>query len=188
MNESISYVTAELRKTADDARTAFGALTAAQLNWKPAEKSWSVGQCFDHLITTHSLYLPLFERLAKGETTPTFWERASPFSRFFGRYLIRSLSPDNEKKMKTSAKALPSTSEIDGRIIQMFCDHQNKMIEHLQKLSANVEPAKMIITSPLVGVVTYSLDDCFTILVVHCQRHYGQAKHVTEAKGFPVPS
>jgi len=188
MYERIKSVTSDLERVATDARERFSGLSSDQLNWKPAEKRWSVGQCFDHLITTHSLYLPLFERLAKGETTPTFWERASPFSRFFGRYLIRSLSPDNEKKMKTSAKALPSTSEIDGRIIQMFCDHQNKMIEHLQKLSANVEPAKMIITSPLVGIVTYSLDDCFTILVVHCQRHYGQAKHVTEAKGFPVPS
>ncbi|HTH38149.1 MAG TPA: DinB family protein, partial [Pyrinomonadaceae bacterium] len=66
MSGRIDQVTAELQKTADDARSTFGSLSVEQLNWKPAEKSWSIAQCFDHLITTHSLYFPLFERMAMG--------------------------------------------------------------------------------------------------------------------------
>jgi len=138
------------------------------------------------LITTHSLYFPLFERMANGEVKSTFWGKASPFSGFFGRFLIKSMRPENTKKMKTTSKAEPSISAIDGDIIGRFSEHQHQMIEHLQKLPTDIDPAKTIITSPLMGLVTYSLDDCFTVLEVHCQRHFGQAKRVTETDGFPA--
>jgi hypothetical protein len=185
MDERITSVTDDLKKVADDAKATFGSLSAEQLNWKPAEKSWSVAQCFDHLIKVHSLYFPLFERLAAGDATKTFLEKTSPLSGFFGRYLIKSMRPENLKKMKTTPKAYPSASEIGADIIDRFAEHQNQMIASLQKLPADIDPAKQMITSPLLGVVTYSLDDTFTILVVHCQRHFLQAKRVTENGGFP---
>lgn len=184
MND-LSLLISELEKISEDAQQTFDGLSADQLNWKPAEKSWSVAQCFDHLITTHSLYFPLFERMANGEVKATFWEKASPFSGFFGRFLIKSMRPENTKKMKTTSKAEPSVSAIYGDIIGRFSEHQNQMIEHLQKLPTDIDSAKTIITSPLMGLVTYSLDDCFTVLEVHCQRHFGQAKRVTETDGFP---
>lgn len=175
MNERINFVTTELQKTANDATATFGGLNAAQLNWKPAEKSWSVAQCFDHLITVHSQYFPLFERMASGDIRQSFWERASPLSGFFGRFLIKAVRPDNPKKVKTTSKAQPSQSEIDGAIIERFAEHQNQVIEHLRQLPTDIDPAKTIITSPLLGFVTYNLDDCFTVLETHCKRHFGQA-------------
>lgn len=185
MSERVEQVTSELKKSADDAKATFGSLSAEQLNWKPSTQSWSVAQCFDHLITTHSLYFPLFERLAEGSVSSSFWEKNSPLSGFFGRFLIKGLDPKNQKKMKTTSKAFPSSSEIGGDIIGRFAEHQNSIIEHLRALSADVDPVRTIITSPLLGFVTYSLDDAFTILVVHCQRHFNQAKRVTENEGFP---
>ena len=185
MGERIEQVTAELQKSADDAQSTFGSLSKVQLNWKPSEKSWSIAQCFDHLITTHTLYFPLFEKLANGNVKQTSWENYSPLSGFFGRFLIKSLRPENVKKMKTTAKAYPSASEIDGDIIERYNEHQNQLIEHLRKLPADIDPAKTIVTSPLAGFVTYSLDDCYTILAVHGPRHFNQAKRVMESEGFP---
>jgi len=186
MDNRIENVTRELNAVANEAKTAFGSFPAAQLNWKPAEKSWSIAQCFDHLITTHSLYFPEFERMSAEGVHSTFWQRHSPLSGFFGRFLVKGLDPNNQKKMKTTAKASPSASDIDGDIIERFAEHQQQMIDHLQKLPRDIDPAKTIVTSPLLSFVTYSLDDVFTILVVHCQRHFGQAKRVAEAEGFPA--
>ena len=185
MKNDVSKVCSDLQKVADDARSTFGSLLAAQLNWKPAEKKWSIAQCFDHLVTTHSLYFPLFERLAAGDEKSTFWESYSPLSGFFGSYLIKSLRPENVKKIKTTAKAQPSASEIGGDIIDRYADHQGQMIEHLRKLPPDIDAAKTIVTSPLAGFVTYSLDDCYTILAVHGPRHFNQAKRVMETSGFP---
>ena len=176
-----------MSKLAAEAKEHFGGLSGQQLNWNPVENSWSVGQCFDHLITTHSLYFPLFQQLEKGNIRPSFWKRHSPLSGFFGRILIRSLRPENEKKMKTTAKAQPSGSEIDGRIVEHFCKHQAQLIDHLRKIPADIDAAKTVIASPLLRLVTYSLNDCFTILIVHGQRHFGQARRVMETEGFPEP-
>ena len=184
MND-IKTVCSDLRGVADEAVATFGGLSTEQLNWKPAEKSWSIAQCFDHLITTHSLYFPEFERMANGKAEMSFWEKYSPLSGFFGRYLIKSLDPKNPKKMKTTAKAFPSASEIDGGIIERFSGHQDKMIEYLQKLPSDLDPAKTIVTSPLMGFVTYSLADTLTFVPMHCRRHFNQAKRVMEAEGFP---
>ena len=185
MNGRLDQITSELQKSADDAKATFGSLSAGQLNWKPAEKSWSIAQCFDHLITTHTLYFPLFEKLANGNVKQASWESYSPLSGFFGRFLIRSLRPENVKKMKTTARAQPSTSKIDGDIIERYGKHQAQLIEHLRKLPPDIDPAKTIVTSPLMGLVTYSLDDCYTILAVHGPRHFNQAKRVMENEGFP---
>jgi uncharacterized damage-inducible protein DinB len=185
MKHRIDTVTSDLKNTATDAAAAFSNLSTEQLNWKPAEKSWSIAQCLDHLIKTHSLYFPLFARMAGGHVKPTFWEKTSPLSGYFGRFLIKGLDPENQKKMKTTGKAHPSASDIDDGIVERFCQHQQAMIEHLKKLPDDLEPKTTIVTSPLLGFVTYSLDDTFTILVHHSRRHLNQAKRVSGTKGFP---
>ena len=178
-------VCSELQRVADDAKATFGSLSVKQLNWKPAPKEWSIAQCFDHLITTHSLYFPLFEKLANGNVKQTAFESYSPLSGFFGSYLIKSLRPENVKKMKTTSKAQPSASEIDGDIIERYAQHQGQMIEAIRNVPTNIDPKRTIVTSPLLGIVTYSLDDCYTILAVHGPRHFNQAKRVMENEGFP---
>jgi hypothetical protein len=185
MKNDVSKVCFDLQQVADDASSTFGSLSAEQVNWKPAPKSWSIAQCFDHLITTHSLYFPLFERLASGNATQTFWESYSPLSGFFGRFLIKSLRPENVKPMKTTSKAQPSTSEIDSDIIERYCKHQRQMVETIQRIPTNIDPSKTIITSPLLGLVTYSLEDCYEIIAVHGPRHFNQAKRVMGTHGFP---
>jgi hypothetical protein len=184
MDDRIGRVGAELQKTADDAKEIFGDLSASQLNWKPSEKSWSVAQCFDHLITAHGLFFPRFERFESGDRSQTFWEKHSPLSGYFGRFLIKSLDPKNRKKMKVTAKGRPSASEIDGDIIERFCDHQRQLIDHIGKLPASIDPSTFKVASPLLGFVTYTLGDALVFVPLHCQRHFDQAKRVMEMDGF----
>lgn len=186
MDSRISFTISELQSVANAAERSFGGLTAEQLNWKPAERSWSIAQCFDHLIVTHSLYFQLFDRLASDRYQSSLWERISPFSGFWGRFLIRSMRPENPKKMKTTSKAQPSNSVIGADIIGRYVEHQREMVGHLQRISTGIDPQKTIVTSPLLGIVTYTLDDTLTILGIHSQRHFGQAKRVTDADGFPA--
>jgi hypothetical protein len=181
ISERIASVVSDLDSISVEARDAFGELNAKQLNWKSDEKSWSVAQCLDHLITINSLYFPIFEKLRAGNLPNTFLERVSPLSGFFGRFLIKSMSPENPKKMNTSKKAYPSASEISGDIVEKFADHNRELADHIEKLPHDTDLAR-IITSPLAGFVTYSLDDCLTMLLVHERRHMLQARRVIAAR------
>lgn len=176
-------VVSDLESISGEVRASFGQLTGEQLNRKPDEKSWSVAQCLDHLITINTLYFPIFERMRSGAVPNTFLEKYSPLSSFFGRFLIKSMMPENPKKMKTSKKAYPSASEIDAEIVDRFEDHNRTLAERIARISPDVG-LKTIITSPLAGFVTYSLDDCLTMLVVHERRHVLQAKRVMTDLGF----
>lgn len=184
MNNRIDGLTNELEQVTRGTRAAFGSLSHDQLNWKPIAGGWSIAQCLHHLITINSLYFPLLASMRAGPHKPTFWERYSPLSGLFGKLLIKTLSPEYRRKMKTSPKAEPSTSEIDG-ILDRFAQHQLELIERLRRIPHGVDRQRTIVTSPLLRWVTYSLDDCLTVLVVHEKRHFLQAKRVMEAEGFP---
>ncbi|MEX2570182.1 MAG: DinB family protein [Gemmatimonadota bacterium] len=188
MNARIDQVIASLEQVTMDVRTAFGSLSRDQLNWKPAQGRWSIAQCLDHLIRTNRLYFPSLESLRAGPPTPTFWERYSPLSGLLGKILVRTTSPGYRRKMKTSSKAEPATSEIDAGIVERFARHQDELIGHLRILPSDIDRKRTIVTSPLLRWVTYSLDDCLTILAVHEERHLQQARGVMETEGFPGPA
>lgn len=181
MNDRTHHVIRTLQEVTTEARAAFGNLSAEELNRKPLDGGWSVAQCLDHLITINTLYFPLLDSMRSGPPTPTTWERFSPLSGIFGRLLIKTLSPDSTRKVKTARKAHPSASAIDAGIIDRFTDHQDALIQRVRGVSPGVNHEKTIVTSPLAGFVTYSLADCLTLLAVHEQRHLAQAKRVLTA-------
>ena len=183
MDGRITQITSALTQVADDARATFGGLTTEQLNWKPAEKSWSVGQCFEHLIKTNEQFYPEFEKLAGGGRTNSFFENYSPLTGFFGRFLIKAVSEDSKKAKAPSKKIVPP-SDIDGDIITRFASHIGEVNRKVESC-ADADRKKTVVTSPFLAVFTYSLDDAYTVLVEHTKRHYRQAERVTKAAGFP---
>ena len=184
MEDRIANIGTEIEQIAKDATATFGHLGRDQLNWKLSPKVWSIAQCFEHLITINSLYFPIFVKMRSDDVSNSFLEKYSPLSSIFGRYLIKVLSPDYSKKIKTSKKALPSASDLGGDIIERFNEHQRQLAEHVGQVSPKIDLNRTVITSPLLGFVTYSLDDTLTILTVHERRHFDQAKRVMDADGF----
>lgn len=184
MDERINDITSALTQVADDARVAFGNLTSEQLNWKPAEKSWSIGQCFEHIIKTNEQFFPEFEKLATGTRKNTLFQSYSPFTGMMGRFLIRAVSEDS-KKAKAPSKSIVPPSDISGDIIERFATHiagVNRMIERC----GQADRKRTVVSSPFLSVFTYTLDDAYTVLVEHTRRHFRQAKRVTETAGFPA--
>lgn len=184
MDERITGITSALKQVADDARANFGGLSSDQVNWKPAENKWSVGQCFEHVIKTNEEFYPEFEKLASGARKNSFFENYSPFSGFFGRFLIKAVSEDS-KKAKAPSKRIVPPSEISSGVIDRFASHIDEVNRKIEAC-ATVDRQKTIVTSPFLAVFTYSLDDAYTVLVEHTKRHFRQAKRVTEAEGFPA--
>lgn len=184
MKGSLSVVN-ELKSVAEDAQRMFGSLSTGQLNWKPNADSWSVAQCFEHLIKINSTYFETFDRIATGKYVPSTWGKFSPLSGLFGKLLIKNLSPGYPRKLKAPVKARPANSDLGGDIIAKFTEHQADLISRIESVPTDINLEKLIITSPLAGFVTYSLADALTILTVHERRHFEQAERVMEMEGFP---
>ena len=186
MDERIKQVVADMKQVADETQAIFGGLSSEQLNWKPAANSWSVGQCFEHIIKTNEMFYPEFEKLASGTRKNSFIENYSPLSGFFGRFLIKSVSEDS-KKSKVPSKTVVPPSDVSPDIVDRFAIHIDEVNRRVESCSA-ADRQKTVVTSPFLAFATYSLDDAFTAMVEHTRRHFRQAKRVTEAEGFPRAS
>ena len=184
------YQTADLQsliaaanQVAADAKSTFGNLSPAQLNWKPSPERWSVGQCFDHLINSNNGYLLIFEDVLKGRKQ-SVWERMPLLPGVAGKLLIKYLDPASSRKIKAPKRFEPSQSDINASVINDFVDQQTRVVEKM-KSTEHLDLEKVVITSPALGAVTYSVMDAYRIIVVHEHRHFQQAKRVTEETSFP---
>ena len=170
-----------------DTDATFGRLDAWQLNWRPDVQQWSVAQCFDHLLTANRLMFSAAEDALSGATPSTVWQRLPVLPRVFGRALVRSQAPGSTGKYKAPSKAQPSASDVGADVVARFEDQQREAARAVLGLD-EVRAAHVVMTSPFVRVITYSVLDGWRLVVAHNHRHIQQATRVVQTRGFPVRS
>lgn len=179
MNEIIS----ELEKISEDTRKTFGKLSAEQINWKPSAESWSVGQCFEHLIVTNELYFPNIQKVIDGNHRNNFFSKI-PFSTDLIAVLMKnSLKPEQKRKMKTFKIFEPAVSNISEKIVEDFAENNQKLIEMIEACK-DFDIHKIKIAEPLSVALNLRLKDAFEILILHEKRHFQQAERVMELGDF----
>ena len=185
MNAELDSVVNQAHAIANDARKVFGGLSKEQLNWKPSPERWSVAQCFAHLITSNSGYLPIVDSILKGQKQSRILQKLPFLPGIWGKMLIKYLDPAQTRKMKAPKKFEPAQSDVSGSIINDFAAQQEKIVEKM-RATANLDLERIVITSPAASFVTYSLMDAYRIIVVHELRHFQQAQRVTAESAFPA--
>lgn len=183
MNEGIENLTSAFEQVSNDVRAAFGNFSPEQLNFKPSAEGWSVGQCLDHLIKSNAAFKPQFEKLVAGEKKPSFWEKYSPLTGFFGNFLLKTLKND-AKKFKAPSKDIVPPSEIAPDIVEQFMKQQGEIVESIRSLD-HIDWHETVVTSPFLKIMTYRLDKALECGLEHTKRHFRQAQRVTQMEGFP---
>lgn len=184
MSNQVNGLISNARIISDEVREVFGDLSAEQLNWKPNDSEWSVGQCFEHLITTNDLYLANIQKVADGTHVNNWFSVIPLFPDLVGQQLKKAVSPDSPKKIKTFSIFEPSFSDISEGIIGDFGKNQERLISLMEAVKDR-DLRKIKIVTPLSDAVNVRLSDAFEVIVMHERRHFNQAKRVLEAEGFP---
>jgi hypothetical protein len=181
---SLADLVMEVPAIARETQSLFGHLDQRQLNWRPDERSWSVAQCFDHLLAINRhMFQAIDAALDRPHPLP-LWQRLPGLPHLLGRMLVRSQGPDGRQKLSAPRLAIPSASALDERIIDRFVAHQNEVVTRLRTLQGR-DAAGVIMTSPFASFITYSVLDGCRLIVAHERRHFEQARRVTRAAGFP---
>ncbi len=181
---TLPQIVIEAGDISKDVERQFGGLSAAQINWKPDPKRWSVAQCLDHLIVANrQLHRPIDE-IIEGRARTRILERAPAYARFWGRLMVRQLRPEATLKLTAPSKATPSASAIDPGIVRRFVDQQVDTIRRMQLLDER-DRGNVILTSPFAWPVVYHAIDACRIIVAHERRHLAQAQRVVDSPGFP---
>ena len=114
----------------------------------------------------------------------TLWESMPVLPGLMGKLVIKAVEPASTRKVKARKNFEAAQSEIKGSIINDFVTHQTEVVEKM-KATQHLDLEKIVITSPVAAIMTYSLMDAYRIIVTHEERHFLQAKRVTEEAGFP---
>jgi hypothetical protein len=181
---SLAEVRRGLEDIAREAQATFGALTPAQLNWQPEATRWSVAQCFDHLLTANSMMFRAADEALDQSRSKTVWQRMPVFPSYIGRMMVRSQAPETTRRFSAPAAARPTASYIPGDVVQRFVEQQRAAATRAAALDERIA-AQTIMSSPFLGIVTYSVLDGWRLIVAHGRRHFEQARRVTGSPGFP---
>jgi hypothetical protein len=161
----------------------FSHLSVNQLNWKFHPDSWSVGECFSHLINANNLYLNKFQsilNLHQSENEEDFVYTQS----FFGRRIAIGVDPDNVKKSKTFKVFFPATSNMKKDIIEDYIKSSEKLITLAEKM-LHLDLKKLKLSSPVNFLIRLNLGDPLIIIPKHDERLLNQAERVKNQKDFP---
>ncbi|MBL8187483.1 MAG: DinB family protein [Acidobacteria bacterium] len=181
---SLPELVNEAETISSDVQSTFGHLNAEQLNWKPTPDSWSVAQCLDHLLNANTKMLGVFEPVINGQKRTSLVEQLPLLPGLFGRIMIKAVSPQGKQKLKAPQTAAPSSSQLDAQIVSRFLAKQQEVSQKLKAVEG-LNADKVIVTSPFLSFITYSLLDAARIMVVHERRHFEQAQRVMAMEGFP---
>jgi DinB superfamily len=156
-------------------------LSPDQLSWRPSEKQWSVGECFEHLMRTNNSYIPYYQKFVlKGiKNKPVKYTHT-----LMGKIVIKSMKPENKRKTKTTGLFNPIGSVIKESIVKDFLHKNNEIIDLVSRM--DMSKLKEKITSPFAKYVKYNIGDSLMIIAYHNLRHLQQAKNVKSSKDFPV--
>lgn len=172
------------RQAQEKVQKEFVSLSLDQLNWKPSPGSWSIAQCLDHLMASHNAYFPDLEKITAGNYKMNFWEKYSQLTAICGRIMKDQLQEQVKRKIKAPEKLRASTSQLSPEIVDSYLANLNIFLKYISDCQA-VDIDKTVLTSPLMGIVTYTLRDAFQFLLQHEHRHINQAIRVKTNNGFP---
>ncbi len=181
---SLAEVRAGIAELIRDVEATFGRLDGQQVNWRPDSARWSVAQCFEHLLKMNALMFQAADDALAAPRPRTVWQRLPILPSVFGRMMVRSQSPGTGRKYTAPVPGRPSSSEISPDVVQRFIDQQQAAITRLQAADQD-RAARIVMASPFIGFICYSVLDGWRLVLAHGHRHVEQARRVMEEAAFP---
>jgi uncharacterized damage-inducible protein DinB len=154
-----------------------------QFNAKPDSKTWSIGECIDHMNKTGALYLRQIRqkvRIEKALDRGINRKSSEIKPRFISSILIKSMEPPVKFKLR-SPKSFKPRSELNKEETRLkFRELQDQFIEQFKYLEENNLLHKRM-TSPATNLLKMELGEVFLFIAAHQRRHLWQAENLAKS-------
>jgi hypothetical protein len=157
-------------------------LTPLQLNWKPSQDAWSVGQCLEHLRVTNEVYLPAITASLKARPLSAVQDITPGW---FGRWFIRNyIEPSSESKRARAPKKIAPGPQVDPHILDLFLT-SNQATRELVRRASDYDVNRIRFKNPFIPMLRFTVGTGLEIVSRHQRRHLLQAERVKQAADFP---
>lgn len=157
---------------------AWRSMPAELLQYRPAEGSWTVLECLEHLNLYGDFYLPEIEKsMLAQQHSPA---RSTFRPGIIGNYFAGLMKVSEHKKLKKMASpkdknpihAQPGITSLDR-----FLKQQERWTK-LLNMAAAADLGKTKTAISLTSLLTLKLGDTFRFCIYHIERHVLQAENV----------
>jgi hypothetical protein len=160
------------------AREVTSGLSVDQLNWRPAENSWSVAECLDHLNTTNEKYGVTIEKAVNEARQKGWYARGEPKLGFIERRLLEALEPPIKRKFKAPKTLAPSARVFSrDELLARWTSSHEQLIELAQQ-STGLDLKRARVVSPAISLVKFSLLWALLAMPAHDRRHLWQIEQI----------
>ncbi|HYP08024.1 MAG TPA: DinB family protein [Bryobacteraceae bacterium] len=162
---------AALRDELPKAAQAIAGLSADQINWRPAEGAWSIGECIAHLNAVNGLYADsihaaIVEARKRGLTYAG--EQREP--KLFERWFLKTMAAPRIK-FKAPSKFQPAATALEpDRLLAAWKSSHERLVQ-LAESAHGLDLLRVKVPSPVTSLLKVSLLCALTIPVAHNQRH-----------------
>jgi hypothetical protein len=157
-------------------------LSPAQLNWKPAENLWSVGQCLQHLYATNEVYLPAISN-ALSDRPPSPVQDIKPG--WFGRWFIRTyIEPSSSGKRARAPSKIAPAQHVDASVLDLFLQ-SNDVVRALVRRAGAYDVNRIRFENPFIPLLRFTVGTGLEIVWRHQRRHLLQAERIKQTPTFP---
>ena len=157
-------------------------LSPEQLNWKPTEDVWSVGQCLHHLYVTNEVYLPAISKALDGRP-PSPVPGITPG--WLGRWFIRTyIEPSPQSKRAQAPGKIAPARQVDSSVLELFL-RSDDVARALVRRAGAYDVNRIRFKNPLIPLVRFTVGTGLEILWRHQRRHLLQAERIRRTATFP---
>ena len=165
----------------DIVKSEFLNLNPRLFNSKPADKKWSIAECFQHLNLTLDVYIPQMIEIVHQKDRYIGKTKYFKHS-IFRKIAVKSVTPKPDKRiplrMKTFSKLDPKFSTGDkNEILGQFLKFQQHILETVHGIQEMSLTNPKIITAAR-PILKMGIGDALHFMIAHNQRHILQAQNV----------
>jgi len=165
--------------------TLFNRCSRDQTIWRPANGSWSVAECIEHVARGISQYLaPIRQAVAKGEPEAPTEDYLFVPGGWFSASFVKRIGPQVTMKFKAPGKIQPISVDPDVAFEDLRRGHAETL--RLLGETAHLDLNRIRFENPFLPVLRFTVATGFLILAAHGRRHLLQAKRVMQSDGFPL--
>jgi hypothetical protein len=158
-------------------------LSVEQLNWRPRDGVWSVGQCVEHLRATNELYLSAIESAIESSPGSTRGTVDEVRPGWFSRWFMRNFAAPNSGGAKARApKKIQPGSRVDLSVLAGFLA-SNERARDLVRRASGHDVNRIRFRNPFVPLLRFTAGAGLQIVAKHENRHLLQAEGVRQLMG-----
>ncbi len=179
MHADLQGMLAQIEAIKAEGRAVTAGLSDDKLNWHPAEGSWSILDCLEHLNVGVTKTLPAFDRsIAEGRLKGQV--SGGPFRYgWFARMVVSSMEPPPKFRMHAPRliRVAPSTTRRSAEVLPEFVRVRDQLAERVRQANG-LDLAHVRLISPVNRLLRVPLGCYFDFILAHERRHLWQARNV----------